>query len=59
MESHHTKGQALIELTLCLIIFMSLWAGALGIFKTYSSVHNKKRNFDYDNKIKITRISEE
>ncbi len=56
MASHHSKGQALIETTICLVVLMSLWAGAIGIFKTYSSIHSKKRSFDYDQQIKIKRI---
>jgi Tfp pilus assembly protein PilV len=55
MAPHHSKGQALIEMLICLILILVVWAGALGILKT---VHEQqpKRSFHHENTIRYKKM---
>ncbi len=54
MGTHHSKGQALIELVLSFLLLLTLWGAVNKVIKTYSfskSLENNKSEF----KIKRTR----
>ena len=54
MGTHHSKGQALIELVLSFLILLILWGAVNKVIKTYSfskNLENHKSEF----KIKRTR----
>lgn len=55
METHHSKGQALIEILISLTVLSSIWLVANRTISTYQS-SQKKLEKKYGNETKIKRI---
>lgn len=51
-----TKGQALSETLIYLLLLLTLWLGALGVYEKVEFKQNIKRGFHRENKVRMEAV---